>query len=53
MRYATARAGFELRLELVERDDHDDVLAEWESTLDDATRQQLRSQGYRLVSDAA
>ena len=47
------RAGLELRLELVERDDHDDVLAEWESTLDDATRQRLRSQGYRLVSDAA
>jgi hypothetical protein len=26
-----ARAGFELRLELVERDGHDDVLAEWDS----------------------
>jgi transcriptional regulator with XRE-family HTH domain len=47
------RAGLDLRLELVERDDHDQVLAEWESTLDDATRQRLRSQGYRLVSDAA
>jgi transcriptional regulator with XRE-family HTH domain len=47
------RAGLELRLELVERDDHDQVLAEWESTLDDATRQRLRAQGYRLVSDAA
>ena len=47
------RAGLELRLELVERDDHDQVLAEWESTLNDATRQRLRSQGYRLVSDAA
>ncbi len=47
------RAGLELRLELVERDDHDGVLAEWEHTLDDATRQRLRSQGYRLASDAA
>ena len=47
------RAGLDLRLELVERDDHDRVLAEWERTLDDATRQRLRSQGYRLVSDAA
>jgi transcriptional regulator with XRE-family HTH domain len=47
------RAGLELRLELVERDDHDQVLAEWERTLDDATKRRLRSQGYRLVSDAA
>ena len=47
------RAGLELRLEPVERDDHDEVLAEWEWTLDDAGRQRLRSQGYRLVSDAA
>ncbi len=47
------RAGLDLRLELVERDDHDRVLAEWERTLDDATRQRLRSQGYRFVSDAA
>jgi transcriptional regulator with XRE-family HTH domain len=47
------RAGLELRLELVESDDHDQVLAEWERTLDDVTRQRLRSQGYRLVSDAA
>ncbi|MEA3510645.1 MAG: helix-turn-helix transcriptional regulator [Actinomycetota bacterium] len=47
------RAGLELRLELVERDDHDQVLAEWESTLDQATRQRLRSQGYRMASDAA
>ena len=46
------RAGLDLRLELIERDDHDRVLAEWERTLDDATRQRLRSQGYRLVSDA-
>lgn len=48
-----SRAGLELRLKLVERDDHDQVLAEWERTLDDAARQRLRSQGYRLVSDAA
>ena len=48
-----ARAGFDLRLEVVERDEHDDVLAEWEASLDDATRDRLRRQGYRLVSDAA
>ena len=48
-----ARAGLELRLELIDRDNHDTVLAEWESTLDDATRQRLQSQGYRLASDAA
>jgi transcriptional regulator with XRE-family HTH domain len=47
------RAGLELRLELVERDDHDRALAEWERTLDGATRDRLRSQGYRLASDAA
>ena len=46
------RAGLELRLELVERDDHDAVLAEWETTLDDTTKERLRSQGYRLVGDA-
>ena len=48
-----ASAGLELRLELADRDNHDSVLAEWERTLDDATRQRLRSQGYRLASDAA
>lgn len=47
------RTGLDLRLELVERDDHDRVLAEWERTLDEATRERLRSRGYRLVSDAA
>jgi len=47
------RAGFELHLEVVERDEHDDVLAEWERSLDATTRDRLRSQGYRLVSDAA
>ena len=48
-----ARAGLELRLELANLDTHDAVLAEWERTLDDQTRQRLRSQGYRLASDAA
>ena len=43
----------ELRLELVDFDNHDAVLAEWEKTLDEATRERLRSQGYRLASDAA
>ncbi len=46
-------AGLELRLEVVEGDDHDRVLAEWERTLDEATRERLRAQGYRLASDAA
>jgi|GEM_PF-6239829 len=44
-------AGFDLRLEVVERDDHDDVLAQWERTLSDETRSRLRLQGYRLVSE--
>lgn len=48
-----ARAGLELRLELADRDNHDAVLAEWERTLDEATRERLRAQGYRLASDAA
>jgi transcriptional regulator with XRE-family HTH domain len=48
-----ARAGLELRLELADRDNHDAVLAEWEQSLDDATKERLRSQGYRLASDAA
>ncbi len=48
-----ARAGLELRLELAARDDHDAVLAEWEQTLSEPTRERLRSQGYRLASDAA
>ena len=46
-------AGLELRLELAERANHDAVLAERERTLDEATTQRLRSQGYRLASDAA
>lgn len=48
-----ARAGLELRLELVDLDNHDAVLAEWERTLDEATRERLRSQGYKLASDVA
>ncbi len=48
-----ARAGFDLRLELAEQDGHDEILAEWERSLDDATRERLRSRGYRLVSDVA
>lgn len=48
-----ARAGLELRLELADLDNHDAVLAEWERTLDDVTRERLRGQGYRLASDAA
>lgn len=48
-----ASAGLELRLELADLDNHDAVLAEWERTLDEPTKQRLRSQGYRLASDAA
>lgn len=48
-----ARAGLELRLGLAERDNQDAILAEWEQTLDGATKRRLRSQGYRLASDAA
>lgn len=48
-----ARAGLELRLELAELDNHDAVLAEWERTLDEATKERLRAQGYRLAGDAA
>lgn len=47
------RAGMDLRLEVVEADDHDSVLAEWERDLDDAAKDRLRGQGYRLVTDAA
>ena len=48
-----ARAGLELRLEIADLDNHDAVLAEWELTLDDAARERLRAQGYRLTGDAA
>ncbi len=47
------RAGLDLRLELVELDDHDAVLSQWEDSLDEASRRRLRSRGYRLVSDVA
>jgi hypothetical protein len=40
-------------MELADLDDQDAVPAEWERTLDGATRERLRSQGYRLASDAA
>lgn len=48
-----ARAGFELRTQLADRDDHDEVLGEWERSLSDEARARLRSQGYRLVSGVA
>lgn len=44
------RAGLELRLEVTERDDHDEVLAEWERTLTTAERDRLRSKGCRMTS---
>ena len=47
------RAGLELHLELADLDNHDAVLAEWERTLDEATRERLRARGYRLAIDAA
>jgi hypothetical protein len=48
-----ARAGLESRIELAERGNHHAVLAEWERTLDDTTKQRLRSEGYRLAGGAA
>ena len=48
-----ARGGMELRMEIADLEDHDSVLAEWEMTLDEKTRDRLRSRGYRLTSDAA
>lgn len=44
------RAGFDLRMEVVEQDRHDVVLAEWERSLDGRERDRLEAQGYRLVS---
>jgi transcriptional regulator with XRE-family HTH domain len=44
------RAGFDLRLEVVEQDRHDEILAEWERSLDAPERDRLEAQGYRLVS---
>jgi transcriptional regulator with XRE-family HTH domain len=41
------RAGLEVRMAVAERDDHDEVLAEWERTLTAAERDRLRAAGYR------
>jgi len=38
-------------MELTERDDHDQVLAEWEQTLSPGDLDRLRAGGYRLTSD--
>ena len=48
-----AKAGFDLRMELAERDLHDEVLAQWEASLTEKAKDRLRRQGYRLVSDVA
>ncbi len=48
-----SRAGFDLKIEVIEADDHDGVLAEWEATLDASARERLRRHGYRLVTGAA
>jgi transcriptional regulator with XRE-family HTH domain len=45
-----SRAGLDLRMELTEQDRHDDVLAEWERSLDARERARLEAQGYRLVT---
>lgn len=44
------RAGLDLRMELTDQDRHDEVLAEWERSLDARERARLEAQGYRLVS---
>lgn len=44
------RAGLDLRVELADQDRHDEILAEWERSLDDSERVRLEAQGYRLVS---
>jgi transcriptional regulator with XRE-family HTH domain len=44
------QAGLDLRMELSEQDRHDQILAEWERSLDDRERERLQVQGYRLVS---
>lgn len=43
-------AGLDLRMELTEQDRHDEILAEWERSLDDRERARLEAHGYRLVS---
>jgi transcriptional regulator with XRE-family HTH domain len=45
------RAGLDLRMELTEQDRHDEILAEWERSLDARERARLEAQGYRLVSN--
>jgi len=45
-----ARAGLDLRMELADQDRHDEILAEWERSLDESDRARLEAQGYRLVS---
>jgi transcriptional regulator with XRE-family HTH domain len=45
-----ARAGLDLRMELADQDRHDEILAEWERSLDQSDRVRLEAQGYRLVS---
>lgn len=45
-----SRAGLDLRMELAEQDRHDEILAEWERSLDDDERTRLEAHGYRLVS---
>lgn len=47
------RAGLDLRMELGERDRHDEILAEWERSLGERARARLEAQGYRLVSSRA
>jgi transcriptional regulator with XRE-family HTH domain len=44
------RAGLDLRMELADADRHDEILAEWERSLDERERARLESQGYHLVS---
>lgn len=44
------RAGLDLRMELTEQDRHDEILAEWERSLDDDERARLEARGYRLLS---
>jgi transcriptional regulator with XRE-family HTH domain len=44
-----SRAGFDLRMELTELDRHDEILAEWERSLDERQRSRLAAKGYRPV----
>lgn len=47
------RAGLDLRMELGERDRHDEILAEWERSLDERALARLEAQGYRLMTRRA